>query len=303
MNGNQGNILLESGTNELEIVLFGIGDGTFAINVLKVREIIVPMPITKIPNSHEFVEGVIQLRGEVIPVIDLARVLNIPPSADGENDKFIVSELNEIKIAFRVHNIFQIQRVSWQQIEKPHDLSAGRQPYATGIIKLGDRMSILLDLEKIVVEINPDLGGDVDSLKVLGERERTLKKIVAAEDSAVLRQLLKDTLSEAGYENVAFFQNGQEAWEYLEMIAEDESLDPKEQVQLVLTDIEMPRMDGHHLTYRIKQHDRLKDIPVIIFSSLITEELYHKGESVGATSQVSKPKIVDLVKEIDKYIL
>lgn len=296
-------ILLESGTNELEVITFGIEKEIFGINVLKVREIINPLPIKKIPNSHTYVEGLIRLREEVIPVVNLAKVLNLPDSTTPEQDKFIVSELNQLKIAFRVHHVFRIHRVSWEQIEKPEELSAGEQPYAIGIIKLEEDMSILLDFEKVVVEINPNSGLNIESLKVLGPRERSLKRLIVAEDSAVLRQLLKDTLVEAGYENIQFFENGEEAWEYLLSKAEDESNDLTKEVNLVITDIEMPHMDGHHLTAKIKNHPRLQKIPVIIFSSLISDNLYHKGEEVGANAQVSKPKIVELVKEIDKYIL
>src|SRR5690625_4763038 len=300
---NQTDILLESGTNELEIVMFQIGSGLFGINVLKVREIINAVAVTPIPNSHENVEGIIRLREEVLPVVNLAKVLDIPPSENPANDKFIIAELNKIKIAFRVHYVSRIHRISWEQIEKPTELSAGEQAYAIGIIKLDDEMSILLDFEKVVVEIDPKSGVNIDSVKQLGPRERSSKRIVIAEDSAVLRQLLIDTLSEAGYNNLQVFENGKEAWEYLETIAEDESVDPREKVNLIITDIEMPQMDGHHLTDRVKKNLRLKDIPVIIFSSLITEDLFHKGESVGANAQVSKPEIVSLIKDIDRLIL
>ena len=304
MNENNDGILLQSGTNELEIILFELGEGSYAINVLKTREIITPLPMTRIPNSPEHVEGVIHLRGEIIPVVNLASIVHATSSGNPENDKFIIAELNQIKIAFRVHAVRKISRISWKQIEKPNELATGIDAYATGIIKLSDgALSVFLDIEKIVVEINPELAGSADSIKTLGTRERSVKKIVVAEDSGVLRALLKDTLSEAGYEDVAFFHNGKEAWDYLESLAEDASLHAPDHVQLLLTDIEMPQMDGHHLTYRVKQDARLKDIPVIIFSSLITDDLYHKGEKVGASSQVSKPKLVDLVKEIDKYIL
>lgn len=300
---NQTDILLESGTNELEIVMFQIGNGLFGINVLKVREIINAVEVTPIPNSHENVEGIIRLRDEVLPVVNLAKVLEIPPSEDPEKDKFIIAELNKIKIAFRVHHVSRIHRISWEQIEKPTELSAGDQAYAIGIIKLEEDMSILLDFEKVVVEIDPKAGVNVDSVKALGPRERSSKRIVVAEDSAVLRQLLIDTLSEAGYSNLKVFENGKDAWNYLEGIAKDESVDPKEKVNLIITDIEMPQMDGHHLTDRVKKNLRLKDIPVIIFSSLITDDLYHKGESVGADAQVSKPEIVTLIQDIDKLIL
>src|SRR5699024_8048750 len=278
----QTDILLESGTNELEIVMFQIGSGLFGINVLKVREIINAVDVTPIPNSHENVEGIIRLREEVLPVVNLAKVLDIPQSDHPENDKFIIGELNKIKIAFRVHHVSRIHRISWEQIEKPTDLSAGDQAYAIGIIKLEEEMSILLDFEKVVVEIDPNAGVNIDSLKVLGPRERSSKNILVAEDSAVLRQLLIDTLSEAGYSNLRVFENGKEAWEYLASLSADESIEPTEEINLIITDIEMPQMDGHHLTDRIKKDLRLNDIPVIIFSSLITQDLYHKGESVGA---------------------
>lgn len=303
MSYSQTDILLESGTNELEIVLFNLDDGVFGINVLKVREIINVEPVTKIPNSHPDVEGIIRLRDEVIPVVNLAKVLNIKESEDPAEDKFIISELNQIKIAFRVHHVSRIHRISWEQIEKPTELSAGDQAYAIGIIKLEDQMPILLDFEKVVVEIDPKSGVNIDRLTVLGPRERSTKRIVAAEDSGVLRELLKDTLAEAGYENVVFYEDGQDAWTYLKGLAHDESIDPADEVNLIITDIEMPQMDGHHLTKKIKENVRLSKIPVIIFSSLITNDLFHKGERVGASAQVSKPEIVSLVERIDELIL
>lgn len=296
-------ILLESGTNELEIVMFKVGTGVFGINVLKVREIINPLPVTKTPNGHPHVEGVIRLRQEVIPVVDLAKVLNFPPSENPSQDKFIIAELNKLKVAFHVHSVSRIHRISWEQIEKPSQLSAGEHAHTIGIVKMAEEMSLLLDFEKIVVDISPESGVNVDSLKVLGPRERSTKKIVAVEDSAILRKLIGDTLAEAGYENVQFFENGKVAWDYLEQVAADETRNPKDAVNLIITDLEMPQMDGHHLTVKVKEHPRLKDIPVVIFSSLITEDLYHKGEKVGASAQVSKPEIVQLVQSIDKLIL
>jgi len=303
MSSSKSDILLESGTNELEVVMFKVGNGDFGINVLKVREIINAMEVVPIPNSHKDVEGIIRLREEVLPVVNLAKVLNIKESEDSSKDKFIIAELNQLKIAFRVHHVSRIHRISWEQIEKPTELSAGEQAYAIGIIKLEETMSILLDFEKVVVEINPQSGVNVDSLKVLGPRERSEKTLLVAEDSAVLRQLLNDTLTEAGYSNLRFFENGKEAWEYLEEIANDENVDPKEKLNLIISDIEMPQMDGHHLTDKIKKHPRLQEIPVIIFSSLITRDLFHKGEAVGADAQVSKPEIVKLVEEIDELII
>lgn len=300
---NQNDILLESGTNEVEIIVFNVGDNLFGINVLKVREIINPIEITSVPRSHEYVEGIINLREDIIPLINLSRVLDIPPTDTPEQDKFIIAEMNQLKIAFRVNNIKRIYRLFWTDIEKPDELSSVEQTYAIGYSKIDREMVILIDFEKIIVEINPKLGSYEEEMKQLGERERSEKTILIAEDSAVLRDLLQDTLQEAGYENLIVFGNGQEAWNYLRKLAEEKGENSKEDVQLIITDIEMPQMDGHHLTENIKDNPNLKEIPVVIFSSLITDDLYHKGESVGANAQVTKPQLVNLVNTIDSLIL
>ncbi|WP_144474702.1 chemotaxis protein [Cytobacillus oceanisediminis] len=299
---NDSSILLESGTNELEIVEFGIGQNKFAINVMKVKEILNPVPVVEIPQSHPFVEGIMELRGEVLPVINVASALGLPQSGNPQMDKFIVAEFNQQKTVFHVHTVSQIHRISWTQIEKPSDLYQGQESQVIGVIKLGGEMVLFLDFEKILLEINPDSGVKISDVKKLGLRERSLKKIVIAEDSAMLRKMLHDTLSEAGFENLEFFENGQDAITYLEHLAGNPQELPGA-VQLVITDIEMPQMDGHHLTKRIKEHPVLSKLPVIIFSSLITNELRHKGSVVGADAQISKPEIAQLVLKIDELIL
>ncbi|GIN61336.1 chemotaxis protein CheV [Robertmurraya siralis] len=295
-------ILLESGTNELEMVEFSIGQNKFGINVIKVKEIINPVAITQIPHSHQNVEGIIELRGEVLPVVNVAAALGFPPSANPELDKFIVAEFNKQKVVFHVHSVTQIHRISWDQIEKPSDMYQGTDSQVIGVVKINSEMVLLLDFEKIVVEINPDSGINVGQIKKLGKRERSSKKLVVAEDSPLLRKLLSDTLGEAGYEQVEFFENGRDALSYLESVIEA-GKDVADVVQLVITDIEMPQMDGHHLTKRIKDDSQLAKLPVIIFSSLITDDLRHKGQMVGADGQVSKPEIAELVLLIDELIL
>lgn len=301
MSKEQKGILLESGTNELEVIVFSIGTGIFGVNVMKVREIINPIPVTKMPNGHPSIEGIIRLRDEVLPVVDLAHIIGFPPSENPEQDKLIVAELNKIKVAFHVHTVSRIHRISWEQIEKPTKLSQGLEGSTIGVIKMDDNMILLLDYEKIVVDISPESGISVDKLKSMGPRERSNKKIVIAEDSPILRKLLEDTLSESGYENLHFFEDGRLAWEYLEELGNNEKMFTH-LPHLIITDIEMPKMDGHHLTKRIKEHKVLNDIPVIIFSSLITGDLFHKGERVGADAQVSKPEIVNLVEKIDELL-
>jgi two-component system, chemotaxis family, chemotaxis protein CheV len=301
MDQNKG-ILLESGTNELEIVEFSIGKNKFGINVIKVKEIIHPVPVTLIPHAHPNVEGIIELRGEVLPVINVALSLGLPSSETPEDDKYIVAEFNKQKIVFHVHSVTQIHRISWQEIEKPSEMYQGNNSQVIGVVKLRGEMVLLLDFEKIVVDINPESGINVQQVKKLGKRERSNKRLLVAEDSPLLRKLLFDTLSEAGFHQVEFFENGKDAFQYLESLIET-GKDITKEIQLVITDIEMPQMDGHHLTKRIKEHPGLKKLPVIIFSSLITDDLKHKGEMVGAEHQVSKPEIAELVLTIDKYIL
>ncbi|WP_339170622.1 chemotaxis protein [Anoxybacillus sp. FSL W8-1294] len=299
---NKHGILLESGTNELEIVEFLVGDNRFAINVIKVKEIIQPIAPTKVPHAHPYIEGIIELRGEVLPLIDLAKALGFGPSNNPAQDKYIVAQFNQQKVVFHVHNVTQIHRISWKQIEKPSQMYQGLEGQIIGVVKLNGNMILLLDFEKIVVDINPQSGIHVDRVKKLGQRDRPNKKLIVAEDSPLLRKLLHDTLAEAGYVYVEFFENGEDALHYLQSIVE-KGKPVESEVQLVITDIEMPQMDGHHLTKRIREHDKLKHLPVVIFSSLITDDLRHKGERVGATAQVSKPEIAELVQVIDQYIL
>ncbi|MED3574447.1 chemotaxis protein [Cytobacillus praedii] len=295
-------ILLESGTNELEIVEFGIGKNKFGINVIKVKEIINPVSIIQVPHAHKNVEGIIELRGEVLPVVDVANALGFPPSENPEQDKFIVAEFNKQKIVFHVHSVTQIHRISWGQIEKPSEMYQGPDSQIIGVIKLNGEMILLLDFEKIVVEINPETGINVQQVKKLGKRERSNKRLVIAEDSPLLRKLLHDTLMEAGFQYIEFFENGQDALHYLESLVQS-GKNITDEVQLLITDIEMPQMDGHHLTKRIKDNSSLSKIPVIIFSSLITDDLRHKGQMVGADAQVSKPEIAELVLLIDQIAL
>lgn len=295
-------ILLESGTNELEIVTYTIGDNLFSINVMKVREIINPMPVTVVPQSHPSVEGVVQVRGEILPVINLAYSLKLTSSKPIEDTKFIISELNQMKVIFRVDEVHRIQRISWEQIDEPASLSMGLEETTSGIIKLDGKIILLLDYEKIVCEIS-DSGYGMKKMNNLEENpERTSKVIYIAEDSAMLRQFLEETLAASGYTKLQFFSNGAEALQQIEKLANEQGESMFDYVSLLITDIEMPKMDGHHLTKVVKEHPVMKKLPVIIFSSLITSELYHKGEAVGADAQVSKPDIQKLIDLVDNLI-
>ncbi|WP_243291661.1 chemotaxis protein [Bacillus sp. FJAT-47783] len=297
----QRDILLETGTNELEIVEFTVGENKFGINVMKVKEIIQPLPVTPVPHAHRYVEGIIELRGEVLPVVNVARALDLHPNEIQEKDKLIVTEFNKMKVVFRVHSVTQIHRVSWTQIEKPQDMYQGMETQITGVVKLNGDMILLLDFERIVLDIHPESAIGKDKIRKHTQCDRSSKKIIVAEDSPLLRQLIEETLTEAGYTNIDFYENGKDVVTYLELLKE-EGKDLYETVDLLITDIEMPQMDGLHLTKRIKETPEWEALPIIIFSSLITEDLRHKGQKVGVDAQISKPEIHLLVQKMDELL-
>ncbi len=296
------NILLESGTNELEILEFTVGENRYGINVAKIREILQYTPAVPVPNADPAIEGIFMPRDEVITSINLAKVLNLPDSDNQKTDLYIVTYFNNTNAAFHVHSVVGINRVSWEQVLKPDSTLNGQgKGVATGIVKLDDRLIVLLDFEKIIAEISPETTLQVTDVDALGMRARNDKPILIAEDSALLSQLLQDCLKKAGYTNLIVNMDGQEAWDKLEEMVEKGNV--SDQVKLVITDIEMPRMDGHRLTKLIKSNDKTKMIPVIIFSSMISTDMIAKGTSLGADAQITKPEINKLVGEIDKLIL
>ncbi len=295
------NILLESGTNELEILEFQVGSNHYGINVAKIKEILPYKRPTAIPNAHPCIEGIYMPRDTIITIVDLARSLAIPESADVDKDMYIVTNFNQLSIAFHVHTVLGIHRVSWADISKPDEsISNSGKGVATGIIKLNDRLIVILDFEKIVSDISPETGLKVSDIDQLGERQRNNSPIIIAEDSPLLSKLIFDSLTKAGYTNVTVTNNGKECYDKLVKYRDDGTL--KDRVKCVITDIEMPQMDGHHLTKLIKEDNSLKHLPVVIFSSLVNDEMRKKGESLGADAQLSKPEIGMLVEEIDKLL-
>lgn len=301
-NNNQTEILLESGTNELEIMEFTINGEIFGINVAKVREIMMYNSVKPMQNAHPVIEGIFKPREEVLTVIDLAKYLELPPSNDRDHDIFIVANFNEQNFAFHVHSVVGIDRISWKKIQKPDRIIyGGDEGVATGIAEFEDRLITILDFEKIVSEICPQTGIQVESIEELGPRDRSNKKILIAEDSMLLSKMILECLHRAGYANTIKTDNGQEAWEFLEEIKH--AGDPVEHhVDLIVTDIEMPQMDGHHLLKLIKEDPQLHTIPVILFSSLINEEMRIKGKELGANAQITKPEIAKLVSIIDQLV-
>ena len=212
---------------------------------------------------------------------------------------FIITNFNKLDIAFHVDNVVGIHRVSWRDIIKPDaTVSTTEEGISTGIIKYNDKLIIILDFEKIVSDINPETGLKITDIDELGERERSDVPVLIAEDSVLLNKLIVDSLKKAGYQNLIHTKNGQEAYDVIETCKKEGTL--KDHVQCIITDIEMPLMDGHRLTKLVKDDPETADIPIIIFSSLVNDEMKRKGEALGANAQLSKPEIGNLVRIIDE---
>lgn len=294
---NNDRILLESGTNEVEILEFTIGQNHYGINVAKIKEITQYEKVTPVPNSHENVEGIFMSRGTTVTVIDLRNCLIHEKSEP--KGFFIITNFNKLDVAFHVDNVIGIHRVSWDKIISPNHMVI-EESSAIGIIEIKEEIIMILDFEKVVADINPETGLKVHSIEELGERKRSSIPILIAEDSPLLNKLIADTLVKAGYVNLTHTSNGQEAYDVIETALKEKEL--SEKVQCVITDIEMPVMDGHRLTKMIKENEKTQDIPVVIFSSLVNDEMRAKGEKLGANAQISKPEIKTLVQVLDKLL-
>ena len=294
-------ILLESGTNELEILEFKVGKNYYGINVAKIREIISYQTPTPIPNADPRIEGIFMPRDEIISIIDLAEVMHLEKPDKVTNDMYIVTNFNQLNTAFHVNGVLGIHRVSWSDIVKPDStINTAGEGMATGIIRIDDKLIIILDFEKIVSEINPETGLKVSDVEHMRNRSRNESPILIAEDSALLSKMIVNCLEQAGYTNLTTTDNGKECWDKLQQYINEGSVE--ENVSCIITDIEMPQMDGNRLTKLVKEHDKLKHIPLIIFSSLVNAEMRRKGEQLGADAQLSKPEIGQLVGAIDSLI-
>lgn len=294
-------ILLENGTNELEVLEFMVAGNSYGINVAKIKEIIPYHDVTPVPNAHPSIEGLFMPRDIMITAIDLRNCLQRGVSEPG--GLFIVTNFNNLDIAFHVDSVVGIHRVSWSDIIKPDVTVANvNEGISTGIIKRDNKLIIILDFERIVADINPETGLKVEEIEHVGTNsKRNDIPIIIAEDSLLLNKLIVDCLTKAGYSHLIHTANGKECYDIITECKNNGTL--KENIQCVITDIEMPVMDGHHLTKLIKEDDATKDIPVVIFSSLVNDEMKKKGEALGADAQLSKPEIGNLVSLLDGLLL
>ncbi len=305
----QTNILLESGTNELEIMEFYVEEegyrGHYGINVAKVVEIIRPQKITTMPEMrHPAVLGAFAHRnGRIVPLIDISKYLNSPPT-NKEECKIIVTEFNTVITAFQVSGVNRIYRLSWSDVEAPGNLLQKMSRSAvTGVVRMDDRVIFLLDLEAIVAEMHPDMAMRMDA----GNNGATTPqyRIIHADDSTSVRRLVLELLEKEGYFQVTQCVDGQDAWNTLSRYmdaAVEQGRPVTDFVQGIISDIEMPVMDGLTLCKRIKDTDALGNIPVAMFSSLINDSLIKKCQAVGADTQFAKPDLQSLSNKLRELI-
>ena len=308
---SQTNILLEAGTNELEIVEFYIDEpgyrGHYGVNVAKVLEIIRMQPVTAMPQMRNpAVLGAFPHRdGKIVPLVNLAKYLE-KESTLTDSAKIIVTEFNHIMTGFLVSGVNRIHRLSWNEVEEPGAfLQNMSHSSITGVVRLEERVVFLLDMESIVAELDPALSIRLGKLPDEEGGEHHVYTILHADDSGNIRSLVKRLMEESGRFRVIQTSSGEEAWNVLLRMKRehrDTGRPINEMVQAVISDIEMPRMDGLTLCRHIKEDPELNYLPVALFSSLITDKLEHKGESVGADAQFAKPDLQVLSEKVLELI-
>ncbi|MGD9547525.1 MAG: chemotaxis protein CheV [Candidatus Krumholzibacteriia bacterium] len=319
-------ILLESGTNEVEILEFILGGQSFGVNVLKIQAIeqFDPARLTRLQLAHRAVIGTILFRDQCITLVDLGkhlesaagvrtakRAAGVGTGDDGDLDSklVLVMEFNERKTAFLVDGVDRIHRISWRQISPLSPFLDTPDSKFTGSLNIKDNEILIVDMEKVVGEILPtDLKRhqvDVDENDPL-RPQRAEAMIYLAEDSGIIRELLVQELGRGNYVKVRTFANGAECCQAIsDLVARirAEGGDLRDHLAGLVSDIEMPKMDGLALCRHCKETLGLKETPVILFSSLINEQIARKCETVGADSYLSKPQFGRLVEVLDELCL
>lgn len=300
-----------AGTNKLEILLFFLGQDqrtgrreTFGINVFKVREVMRTPPITAAPEMPAAVEGMVSLRGVLVPVIDLAKYAGI--QTETPRDIMIVTEYNGHTQGFLVEGVDTILRLDWSQMRVPPEmLMAEMGGLVTAVTELEDnRLVMMMDVEKVLAETARTIDDDV-IFRSVAQIDAPDATVFFADDSIVARKQIQKTLEAMGVRYVSAV-NGRQAWQELEKMANyaDSIGKPAcELISLVLTDIEMPEMDGYILTKKIKSDPRFHGVPVIMHSSLSGMSNQQLGRSVGVDEYVAKFEPQKLSEALARRIL
>ena len=292
-------ILLQSGTNEVEVLVFRVGGFTLGINVAKGREVLTSPTVTALPDSHPSICGCFRLRDSVIPCLSLHKHLDEPPSCPPEEAVVILTEFNQHQIGFLVDVVERIHRISWTNVMAAPAIIAQTKAPVTAVSQIDGRLILMLDFEMIADQVAL---GEQQGESILNELgvERAAQRVAIADDSATARKAVENTLRQSGYNDLHIFENGAEAWNWLAASADQRPGRPP--VDLMISDVEMPQVDGFHLTKRIKDHPQLREIPVLLYSSILTPDNAKKGKAVAADAQIAKPELHRVVEMADKLI-
>ncbi|QYZ65015.1 MAG: chemotaxis protein CheV [Gammaproteobacteria bacterium (ex Lamellibrachia satsuma)] len=299
-----------AGTNRLEVLLFSLGrdmntgrEETFGVNVFKVREVMLVPEITRAPEMPPSVEGMVSLRGNMIPVINLPKFCGI--QTEQEPSILVITEYNKNVQGFLVHAVDTIERLAWEDVKVPPPMMIQQHGgLVTAVTELKDgRLVMIMDVEMVLAKTSgfgesEDL---FDGIEHIGDRAITL---LFADDSVVARDQIVRTLNHMGIKYIST-SNGAEAWAKVKEIADRAAVTDRKAsdfIQIILTDVEMPEMDGYVLTKKIKEDSRLADIPVIMHSSLSAEANQELGKGVGADAYVPKFEPTELSSKLHEII-
>ncbi len=304
------NILLETGTNELELIEFTIKsldqDGNeiinyFGINVAKVREIIKAPKITDIPKTNSNIEGMVNLRGKVIPMINLPKWLNL--KVNGTLNKVIITEFNDVINGFLVNDVSRIYRISWENVIQPEEMTKGSDNSCiTSVVKMDDKLILMLDFEKIIGDIFPESYFKPENIQL--EAKGRDRKVLIAEDSPGIRKMVISAIQKGAYKTIEA-ENGSIALNILmDFYAQLKKSNKKinDFIDVIITDLEMPLIDGSHLIKKIRNLPEFDPIPIVVFSSMASDEMKLKIKKIGADDFVSKPQLPKLVEILETLI-
>ena len=277
-----------AGSNRFEILLFSLGTSeTFGINVFKVREVMATPFITRAPNVPPGVEGLVSLRGNVIPVVSLAKVMELAPMDDRIAPAMMVAEYCRKTLGFLVDAVDRIIRVEWSKVREPENVSSQVHGMITSITELPDgRLVSIIDVEAVLAKTF----GEAVVGVILPIPDGHRRHVFFVDDSSVARKKIAEVLDKLGVKHT-HANNGMEAWERLQSMAnfaEQTGTALRDQLDVILTDAEMPEMDGYVLTKNIKADSRFDGIPVIMYSSLTSQANRAMGERVGVDGYVEK---------------
>ena len=294
-------ILLEAGTNELEILVFQLGPTRYGVNVAKVREVIGDVKRVRVPKVHPAMVGVCKPRDHVMPLVDLQLYFEPGETSAATLRNVILMEFNDVQVAFLVDGVERIYRMKWSDmVPLPVDQGSAHSTVITSVCEIEGSLVLMVDFEKIAADIGGMSLADAQVGAADPRIDRGRQRVLLAEDSPTIRNSLRTGLTQAGYTSLWAMSDGLAAWQHLEQcLASDSGQLPT----VVITDIEMPQMDGLHLCRRIKEHPQLKHIPVLVFSSLVSDDNLKKCLAVGAEAAITKPQLGQAVDVLDGLIL